>query len=156
MEGGIEYGNLRGVGHQFLAGTDTGNVGRLMQGSHIAQIFDLFQHFIGNHNGFVEDFTAVHLTVAHCIDFIHGFDDTVVGVNQSSQDFLDAVHMVGDGAFQSYFVLAGGGVGQNGTFDADTFYQTFCDDRFILHINQLIFDGRAAAVYNKNLHYIAS
>ena len=156
MESSIEYGNLRGVRHQLLAGTDPGYVGRLMERSHVAEIFDLFQHFIRNHNGFVEDFAAMHHPVAHSIDFIHGFDDPMVGINQSSQDLLDAVNMVGDGAFQSYFVLPSRSMSQNGPFDADTFYQTFCDDRFILHINQLIFDGRAAAVYNKNLHYIAS
>ena len=149
-------GHLRGVGHQFLAGTDTSYVRRLMQRCHIAQAFNLGQYFVVNDNGFAEDFAAMYHSVAHSIDFVHGFDNAMVGINQSSQYFFDTVYMIGDLAFQSYFVLTGRRMRQNRAFNTDTFNQTFSNDRFIIHINQLIFDGRAAAVNNKNLHSLAS
>ena len=66
------------------------------------------------------------------------------------------VCVVGGAASLLTFLLAGGLVGQNGTLNADTLRQAFGDDVLRVHINQLIFEGRAARVYHKNLHKLAS
>ncbi len=152
MESRVENADLRSVRHQFLAGSDPGNIGRLMQRSHIAQAFDLLQDFFRDEYGFIEDFPAMYDSVADCIDFVHRLDDAVVRVNQGSQDLLDPVHMVRNDARQHNLVLAGRSVRQAGAFDPDSFDETLGNDGFVFHVDQLILNGRTATVYNKNLH----
>ena len=156
MESRIKDSHLRGVRHQFLASADTSNIRRLMKRSHITQGFNLLQVFFRNENGFTEHFAAMDNTVTNGIDFIHGFDDTMVGVNKGSKDFLDPIYMIGDLAFHANLILACRRVGQDRTIDTDTFYQAFGDDGFIFHVDQLILNGRTATVNNKNLQSLAS
>ena len=107
-------------------------------------------------HGLGELFAAVQHAMAHRADFIHGFDHAVFRIGQGGEHVLARFHMGGHVHFDHiFFVAAGILLRQLAAGNADALHQALGQHAFVLHINQLIFEGRGTRVYNQNFHGIA-
>ena len=156
MESCIEYCYLRYAGHNFFASMDTDQVCGVVQRCQIAAFFDCFDNFGCNDYGVCEIFTAVYYTMANCVDFLHGFHNTVFGVCQCIQNHFNGYAVVFLIIIEDNGFFAGRLMFQSGAFDTDSFTQAFCQYVFCFHVDQLILQGRAAAVQYKNFHFFLS
>ena len=78
-------------------------------------------------------------------------------VQQHLQNHGYTLGMVVNRKFLEHIVPGGNLVRDSCIITADAFNKTFCQKRefaFALHIQNLIFDGRAAAIEDKNIHKI--
>ena len=151
MESRIEDADLRNAGHDGFAGVDADDVRRIVERSHSRAFFQGFHDFIRNERGSSEFFAAMDDAVADSVDGIHGFDDAAFSVGEDVEDEFDSDLVIRDGLFD-FFLLAIPFVGQLRIGKADFFDQTFCHYFFIVHVDELVLQGRAAAVYNQYDH----
>ena len=110
-----------------------------MQRTQVEALADSSFNIVVDNDGFGELCAAVEYAVTDCIDFLNRSDNTVVFVGQGIQNQFYSYGMVWHWGFNNIVVFARNFVGQNGTFDADSLTQTFCQNVLVLHINQLIF-----------------
>lgn len=100
-------------------------------------------------------FAAVRHAVSGGGNFAQAADHAVVLVGQRVEDQVDADGMIGNALHEFEFGLPGRFVGQNAVGQTDAFHETF-GEQFVLglaaHPDQLIFDGRTAAVQYENNH----
>ena len=154
MEGGVEHGDHGHAGHNLLAGTDTGQVGGVVERSQGDAVLNGLHHFVGDEDGLVEGLTAVHHAVANSVDLLHGADDAVLSVHQGVQHGLDGLGMSGHSninGVQHLLALHLGLVGELAV-DADALAQALGQQVAGLGIQKLILQGRAASVDDENIH----
>ena len=156
VESCIEYCYLRYAGHDFFTSVDTDQVCGVVQRCQFAAFFDCFDYFGCNDYGVREVFTAVYYTVTNCVDFFHGFYNAVFRVCQSIQNHFYGYAVIFLVVIEDNCIFTSGLVFQSGTFDTDSFAQTFCQYAFCFHVDQLILQGRAAAIQYKNFHFFLS
>ena len=154
MEGGVKDGDLRHLVTQSgLAGVDADDVRRIVKGCIGGAFFQGFHDFIVNYRGAGKGFAAMDNTVTYRVNGIHGFDNAAFGIGQNIENELYSDFMIRNRLLDFLF-LAIPFVSQLGIGKTDFFYQPFCHDFFIVHVYQLVFQGRAAAVYNQYDHAI--
>ena len=153
VEGGVEHGDHGGVGHDFLAGLDAGDVGGVVQGGQGDTLADALHDSAVDDDGVGELLAAVNDTVAHGVDLGHIFDDTVVVVGQDLHDQLDGGLVVGHVTVCVVHITAGGGV-LDVAVDADALAQALSQNVFGIGVQQLILQGRAACVDDQNFHCV--
>ena len=151
MEGGVEHSHHGGVGHDFLAGLDAGDVGGVVEGSQRDALPDTLHNSAVNQHGVGELLAAVHHAVAHSVDLGHILDHTVVVVGQNLHDQLDGGLVVGHVAVSVVDVLVGGGM-LDVAVNADALAQALGQNFLGIRVQQLILQGRAACVDNQNFH----
>ena len=89
--------------------------------------------------------------MADGLDFICAVNWAVIGVDQTLQYQSQALSVVAGGALEidgAALAL----VGKGDFIGAEALKQSFGQDRLIGHIEQLVFYGRATAIYYENLH----
>ena len=151
MESRVKDTDLRNARHDSFAGVDADDVRRIVERSHSRAFFQGFHDFICNERGSRKFFAAMDDTVADSIDGIHGFDDATFSIGENVEDEFDSDFVVRNGLFD-FFFLAIPFVCQLRIGKADFFDQTFCHYFFIVHVDELVLQGRAAAVYNQYDH----
>ena len=153
MECCIENSDLRYARHDSFAGVDADDVRRIVKGCIGGAFFQGFHDFIVNYRGAGKGFAAMDNTVTYRVNGIHGFDNAAFGIGQNIENELYSDFMIRNRLLDFLF-LAIPFVSQLGIGKTDFFYQPFCHDFFIVHVYQLVFQGRAAAVYNQYDHAI--
>ena len=153
VEGGVEHSHHGGVGHDFLAGLDAGDVGGVVEGGQRDALPDALHHVLVDDHGMGELLTAVDHTVAHRVDLGHVLDDAVVVVGQDLHDQLDGGLVVGHVTVGVVDVLTGGGV-LDVAVQADALAQALGQNFLGIGVQQLILQGRAACVDDQNFHGI--
>ncbi len=151
MECGIEDSDHGLFGHDILTSLDADNVGGVVERCQGDTFLDALHDLSVDDDRLGEGFTAVHHTVADCVDFVHALDDAIVVVLQHSQHFLDGSLVIGHIDICVKHVLAGGGVLQV-SVDADSLTKTLCQNDLGIGVEQLILQRRAACVNNQNFH----
>ena len=151
VESGIEYGNLGGVGHNRLAGTNTHQVCGVMQGAQRDALLDGLDDLVIDDAGVGELHAAVEHTVANGIDLVNRLDHTVNWVNQDLQNCLDCFGMAGHGDIL-HNLLVPNLVGQ-AAINIDTLAQALGGNIAGFRIHQLVLQGRTASIDNQNVHW---
>ena len=146
MEGSIENGNHGNAGHKFLTGAHTHNMSGVMERSHGEGCFHILDGFFRCNRGLGEESPAVHVTMADTVDFFEIGDDAVIFVYESVEHHFNGDVMIFNVRFDFVFVFAGGFVGKQGVVQTDAIHKAFGHNAFIIHINELIFQRRTAAV----------
>ena len=104
-------------------------------------------------DGAGELLTAMDDTVADGVDLLHGGDHTVLGAGQLVDDRGDGL---GVGGHRQVFVKDGLAADERGvlqvTVDTDALAQALGQKVLGLHVDQLIFQRRAAGIDDKNFH----
>ena len=141
------------VAHDGAAGVDAGDVGGIVQRGKRRALLK------GGHDGIVDLdragklLAAVDDAVTDGVDLFHGGDHTVLGAGQLVDDRGDGF---GVGGHRQVFVKDRLAADERGvlevTVDADALAQTFGQDVFGLHVDQLILQGRASGIDDKNFH----
>ena len=101
---------------------------------------------------------AVENAVADRVDLVHAGDNTVCRVDQRVQNGLDRLCVGGHGNVNGVDLLLAlheGLVGEL-TVDPDALAQALRQKNLAVHINELILQGGAAGVDDKNLHVVKS
>ena len=139
MEGSIEYGNHRSIGHYSLAGVDSHYVCGIMQGSKLRKILYLLNDLIGKQYGLGESFAAVNNTMTNGVNLVHGSYNAMRGVNESIEDELYGIRMILHIAYKLDRLLARGLVCELGVFNTYALAESLCDDVTVVNVYKLIF-----------------
>ena len=154
MEGGVEHGyHGHIVAHHFTACHDTGDVGRVVQRSKRRALLNGFHHSTVNPYGRGKLLSAVNHTVANSVNLLHGADHAVFLAGELVDNGCNGFRMGGqaDVFIINRLVSYQRGVLQV-SVDTDSLAKAFRHDGFGLHIDQLVLEGGAACVDNKNFH----
>ena len=117
-----------------------------MQRSKVEALADCSFYISVYNDGFGEFCSAVEHAVTDCVDLINRSDDAAIFVGQSIEYELNSNRVVWHWGLNNVVVFARNLVGQNRTVDTDSFTQTFGENVFVLHVDQLILQRRAATV----------
>ena len=148
VECGVEHGDHRHVvAHDGAAGVDAGDVGGVVQRGKRRAFLERGHDGVVDLDGTGKLLTAVDDTVANGVDLLHGGDHTVLGAGQFVDD---RSNRLGVGGHRQVFVKERGVL--EVAVDADALAQTFGQDVFGLHVDQLILQGGAAGIDDKNFH----
>ena len=150
VEGGIKHGNLGGVGHHRLAGTNAHQVGRIVEGSQRNAVLNGLDALIVDDAGVGELHAAMEHPMANGIDLIHGLDNALNGVHQDLQDRLNGLGMGGHGDVLDDLLIAHL-VGQ-AAVNVDPLAQALGGHITGLRVHKLILQGRASGIDNQNVH----
>ena len=145
MESSIKYGNHGSFRHQFLAGTDSDQVSRIVQRRQIVAFFDCRHHFVIDHNRGSKFFSAVYHAMSYCIHFIQTLDHACLGIHQRIQHHLNRL-FVGGHICLCFFFFAACRLVHQSAVDSDTLAQPLCQYVLCVGIDQLEFQRRASAV----------
>lgn len=135
----------------LLASPQSQCVTVVMNRSEFLQVFDFVNDFISNQCSLGEQFCTLYDTVTNSRYFIHAGNDRSITSGQSLYQPFKCFRMGREIAVFLYFSAIRSLVTQM-TINADSVAVSFCDYRFIFHINQLIFQRGAASIYNENNH----
>jgi len=154
VERGVKHGDHRHVvAHDGAAGVDAGDVGGVVQRGERRALLE------GSHDGVVdldgagELLAAVDDAVADGVDLLHGGDHTILGAGQLVDDRGDGFGVRGH---RQVLVKDGFAADERGVLqmavEADALAQALGQDVLGLHVDQLILQGRAAGIDDKNFH----
>ena len=152
VEGGVEHGHLRGLGHDLLAGLDAHQVGGIVQGTQGDALLDGLNAGVVDDAALRERHAAVEHAVAHRVDLIHAGDHAVITAEQGGQDGLDRLGVGGHGDLGLELLVLGGDLMGQAAVDADALAQTLRQYIPCGGVHQLILQGRAACVDDEYLH----
>ena len=151
MESSVKHSDLRGLGHDSLAGTDAHQVCGVVEGSQGDALLNGLDDLVIDDAGLGELHAAVQDAVADSIDLVGGLDDTVLGINQDLQDSGNCLGMGGHGDVPDDLLVADL-VGQTAV-DINTLTQALSGNHAGIRIHQLILQAGAACVDNQNVHW---
>ena len=155
MEGRVEGHHLGDVRKDLLHRADAEQVRRIVERREIAADLDLGEDILVDDGAAREEVRSLDDAVADRLDVVEGLEHAVLRIHEGVQQELHADLVVGDGKVLLQDRLPGGLVGQDAFGEAD-----FLDDAFgqqviyiiALHVQQLVLDGRAAAIDYKYDH----
>ena len=154
MEGGVKHADLRdGFSHDFLAGVDAHDVRGVVQGSKLRALLQGLHDGVGNPDRAREGLGAVDNAVTHRVNLGQRGNAAVFGAGDALNDSLDGVGMVLHGHVGA-LELALGGLVIELPVDADALAKALGQHFVGIGFNQLILQGRAAGVDDKNFHII--
>ena len=119
-----------------------------MQGAEVEALADDFLDILRNNAGLGDFLAAVQHAMTDRADFIRRCDHAVFRIQQCLKHQLDRNLMVRHRSFDFIAVFSGRTVREPGAVDADALAETLRENGFVLHIDQLILQGRASAVQN--------
>ena len=155
VEGRVESHHLGHVRKDLLHRPDAEQVRRVVKRGEIAANLDLGKDILVDEGAAREEIRTLDDTVADRLDVVEGLEHAAIRIHEGVQQELHADLVVGDGKILRQDRLAGGLVGQDSLGETD-----FLDDALghqviyiiALHVQQLVLDGRAAAIDYKNDH----
>ena len=155
MESGVKHGHHGNVAHNSLAGVDAGDVCGIVKGSKRSALLQCFHDLVGDEHGGGKFLAAVDDAVTDSVDLLHGADNAVFGRGELVNDCGNGLGMSGESnvLVEHGFVADQRSVLQMAV-DADTLAEAFGQKLLIVHIDELILEGGAACVDNKNFHYL--
>ena len=154
MERGIKYSYLRDIlAHNVLARADTDQVCRVVQRSQRNASLDCLDNFIIDEDGISKVLAAVYDTMTNSINFGHGLDNAPLLVNQDVDDSADCIGMIlHRNVCLVLFFLVRVGVGQT-TINTNSLAQALSQNSLVVHVEELILQGRAARIDYQNIHF---
>ena len=151
-ESRIEDSHIRLAGHSRLTGLDAHEIRRVVERAEVEAFADDALDVIVDLDGLRVDGAAVQDAVADRIDLVDGFHDAVLRVKQRFEYELDGCLMCRHVFFDDEVFDAGDLVRQFGAGDADSLTEAFCLYGLVVHVDELILQGRAARVDHKYFH----
>ena len=151
MESGIEHSNLGGVGHNSLASTNAHQVCGVMQRAKGNALFDGLDDLVVDDAGIGELHAAVQHAVTHSVNFVHGLDDTVNGVNQNLENSGNGLGMGRHGNVLDNLLVAH--LVRQAAINIDALAQALGGDIAGFGVHQLILQRGTAGVDNQNVHW---
>ena len=157
MESRVEHYHLRSLGENLGDGVDAKQVGGIVERCEVAADFNLLQHIVIDKATSVEEIGTLHDAVTHCIYIIERIEYAMHGVDKGVHHKFHSEFVVRNGQCLFERLLARRLVSDVSFGETDFLHQTLCLDGIVvgaLHIEQLVFDRRTAAVDNKYDHIL--
>ena len=153
MERGVEHGDHGNIAHNGLAGVDAGDVGGVVQRREGDALFERGHNGVVNADGACKLLAAVNHAVADSVDLLHGGNNAVFRAGQLLDDSCDSLRV---GWHRDVLIEDGLAAYQRAVLevavDADALTQPLCHDLLVGHVDELVLEGGAACVDNKNFH----
>ena len=137
--------------HDFAAGLDAQDIGGHVQRAEFGILFADLEHLVVEEHGPVEVAAAVQHAMADGVDLRHRMNSAVFGMHERVQHRLHGDLVIGHILLDHLFALRPLVV-QHAAADTDALHAALYDHRFGVHIEQLVFEGRTACVYDQNFH----
>ena len=154
VEGGVEHDDHGNIVHNSSAGENTGDVCGVVEGGKGGALFKLCNDLIVNLNGVGKLLAAVDNAVTDSVDLLHGGDNTVLCACELVNNGCDSLRM---GGHRNILIEHRFAADQRSMLEVtvytDTLAKTLSQGRFGLHVDELVLEGGASRVDNKNLHY---
>ncbi len=147
----IPYGHVRRSRHCFFAGLDSHQVGRIVKRSQIKAFPDDTFYILIYYDGLTVNGSCVKNPMSHGGDLFCIRDYTILRIYQCFHNQGNGFRMLGHGLL-NHQLLVGRLVGQLGTFNSDSLTEAFRHYVLVVHINELIFQGRTSAVQYQYFH----
>ena len=151
MECGVKDNDLRNIRQNLAACPQCQCVTMVVYRCQFPQLVDLLDDLVCYHGGLGENFCALYDTVANGGNFAHAGDHSALASGQRLNQTLKSL-CVGRECAVLFNLDAAGSLVAQVAVDADAVAVSLGDDRLILHIDELVLQGGAAGVYNKNNH----
>ena len=156
MESRVEGHHLRNRREHLRNGVDTQQVGGIVQRGEVAADADLLDDIVIDQGTAAEEIGTLHDPVTDRIDIVKRLQHARLRIHQGVQDEFHALCVVCYRQFL-YNLLAARRCILEDTFrQSDLFYDSFGDEGIgiiALHVQKLVFDGRASAIDNKYNHF---
>ena len=127
-------------------------MGLVVQGGQGNEAFDVLNDLLVHQHGLVENGAALHDTVPHGRDLLQALDNAILPVDEG------VLHLhKGGGVVQHVHGLlqlaaVGGLMGENAPGHADALAVALAHHLLVVHVDELILQGRAARVDDENFH----
>ena len=158
VEGGVEDGDLRRIGEEFLRDFDAHQVGRIVQRAEREEFADRVLDLGGHEHGGGVDLAAAEDAVSDAVDFGGAADHALPGVGQERDHARHALAVGGQGFFLDDLLFL---AADKGLVDetSDGFADLLDEARGeqgamvdIFDVHELVFDGGAAGVDDEDFH----
>ena len=124
----------------------------IVQRSERTEIANAFDYFISDKAAVLEERATLHHSVTERGNLAEIVHDLAVAGGESFLDRVECLCVGWHGNF-GHIGLAVDLVCELAAVHADSFAKTLCDDRLVVHINELIFERGTACIDNKNFHW---
>ena len=152
MEGGIEHRYHRNIfSENFLTCAQSDSLRRIVERSKLSQIIDGVDDFIVDQSGYLVDLTSVENTVSDGDDLFYIVNDLSFAGCKLGNDFKERFLVGGEGDFFDD-CRAACHLMCDQAADADPFTVSLCDDAFVIHFDQLVFQAAGTRVDDQNFH----
>ena len=153
MERSIEDSNHRSLfAEYFLAGLHRGSLRRIVQRAKLGEGEDILNNLIGNQGRLLVNFAAVQHAMADCGDLGNVINDLALTGGENGNYFQESLFVGRESDIFVNLAAVSGLVTDVAHLQADTFAVAFCQYTLIGHIDELIFQRRAAGVDNQDFH----
>ena len=153
MESGIKHGNIGDIAKDLFGGLDTQDAGRVVQRGQGAQLAQGLDHFGGDQAAGLELFAAVDHAVADGVDLADIINDLAIAGGHLLHNLSKCFGVSGEDGRGGGFIAVGF-MGNHAAFHANALAQALAQHLLAVHIDQLILQGRRAAVNNQNFHLL--
>ena len=154
MESGIKHSDLRYAGHDLFASTDTREVVRIVERAQLAALLDCGDHLFVDDYRAGEFLTAVQHAVSNRGDLGKRRDHAVFLGSEGVENDLDCFRMIVHVDLKLVVLSAFHLLLEVSACNTDTVCHTFCQQSLVLHIDQLILDGRTSCIDYENFHFV--
>ena len=144
----IPYSYVSFARHNSLTSLNSHQVSRVVQRSKIEALTDYFLNIFVYNDGLAVFGSCMQYTMSYSCDLVSTLNNTVLSILQRIQNQTDSNFMIRHSLLYNVFVFSRYLMSQFGAFNTDSLAETFCYYALIVHIDQLIFQGRASAVDN--------
>ena len=152
MKRGIEHSNLRDVWQMDLAGADSPEIVRVVEGRDVDIISDPFDYILVDQDGGAERFASMNDPVADSADLSLFGQDSVVLAEEHCQNVFNGSRVLENFARNFYFISVGAAVGQHRPAHTDAVDDAFSQRLTGIDLDELVFDRRTAAIEDENIH----
>ena len=153
VENCVEYYNVWNVCTEYsFCAVETKNVCWVVQWCDCAKTTDFCNNFIINKCGFLEAFCAVSNTVTDSGNFFYVIDNFAFACCHHFNNFCECFCVCWEWNFYCPFAIVSF-VFDKAAFNTDSFADTFADNAFIFHVDELIFKGAGTTVDYQNFHF---
>jgi bifunctional DNase/RNase len=118
----------------------------------IEVLADAFDNRVGDENGARECFCAMHNTMPDCMDIRLVADNAVILAQKDGEYIFDCADVIDYFARDLDFIPIIADVAERSTVHANALNATACHRFLGIDFNELIFDGRTAAIQNEYVH----
>ena len=153
MESGVEHGHHGDVAEHLAGGLDAQDACGVVQGSQRAQVVDGLDDLGGDEAALLELLAAVDDAVADGVDLGNAVNDLACAGGHLLHDLGECLGVGGEDC-RGGSLGAVGLVSDHAALHANALAQALAQHLLAVHIDQLILQGRRAAVNNQNFHLL--
>ena len=142
----VKHNHLRGCWHQGVYSPKSFQVPCIVYRCKVAKTLYTVFHFLCYDATLFKQVATLHDTVTHCIYFVKAFDGSILRTEQGLKHEVHTFLMVGHIVHEFCLLAIGKCQLEESVVQSDAFHSALYQDRLVVHVVQLVFDGTTTAV----------